>query len=116
VLFRSLCSLSRHIGGEFCIGVFAAHDIKAGTELTYDYRFESIGDDMMKCGCGSARCRGLIGENRKVGDEDEPSDRRRSSSSHARGASGKANSNNKAQPPVKKKVGTFGGLPPWHEI
>jgi len=58
------------INGEFCVGLFALHDISPGAELTYDYRFQSFGEKL-KCWCGSKKCRGLMGENRRV-DEVDP--------------------------------------------
>ena len=39
--------------------IFAATDIKAGTELTYDYAFETD-EEPWKCFCGSKLCRGTI--------------------------------------------------------
>ena len=54
--------------GEFRIGLFALKDIAPGTELTYDYRFESFGP-LQKCLCNSKNCRGFIGLNKK---EDDP--------------------------------------------
>lgn len=84
------------VNGEFCIGVVALEDIKAGTELTYDYKFESVSDDMMKCHCGSTKCRGLIGENRRVEDDS----RSRASGSAATSKGGKK----EAFKPKKKAV------------
>jgi hypothetical protein len=53
------------VNGEFRVGLFALRDIPAGTELTYDYRFEAFGP-MQRCMCGSVNCRGFIGINKKV--------------------------------------------------
>ncbi|KAJ3409815.1 Histone-Lysine N-Methyltransferase ash1l [Chytridiales sp. JEL 0842] len=52
------------VNGEFRVGLFALRDIPAGTELTYDYRFEAFGP-MQRCMCGSIECRGFIGINKK---------------------------------------------------
>ena len=41
------------------LGVFAAMDISAGSELTYDYQFEMAGDPR-PCYCESKVCRGTI--------------------------------------------------------
>lgn len=49
------------VQGELCIGLFTLVDVPAGTELTFDYNFERYGDKPVKCLCGSAQCRGLIG-------------------------------------------------------
>ncbi|KAI9363993.1 hypothetical protein DFJ73DRAFT_620204 [Zopfochytrium polystomum] len=45
------------VQGEYRLGIFAIDDIPAGTELTYDYKFESFGP-LQKCLCGSKKCRG----------------------------------------------------------
>ncbi|KAJ3195155.1 Histone-Lysine N-Methyltransferase ash1l [Entophlyctis luteolus] len=55
------------VEGEFCVGIFADRDIEAGTELTYDYKFESFGP-MKKCLCGGRRCRGFLGLNKNNND------------------------------------------------
>ena len=38
----------------------AKKDIGKGEELTYDYRPILIGNEKLKCNCGSRRCGGLI--------------------------------------------------------
>ncbi|TPX40433.1 histone-lysine N-methyltransferase [Synchytrium endobioticum] len=58
------------VNGEYCIGLFAEHDVPAGTELTYDYRFQPIVEGPMKaCLCGAPRCRGFLGNNKKHREE-----------------------------------------------
>ncbi|KAJ3221064.1 Histone-Lysine N-Methyltransferase ash1l [Clydaea vesicula] len=52
------------VDGEFRIGLFSSKDIKAGSELTYDYKFQAFGQ-MLKCLCGSDICRGFLGNNKK---------------------------------------------------
>ncbi|KAI9015133.1 hypothetical protein BC832DRAFT_523761, partial [Gaertneriomyces semiglobifer] len=52
------------VDGEWCIGVFSTEDIFAGSELTYDYRFQAFGP-MQRCLCGAQNCRGFIGVNKK---------------------------------------------------
>ena len=50
------------VGGELCIGIFALADIPGGSELTFDYQFERDGQETaMRCLCGEANCRGIIG-------------------------------------------------------
>ncbi len=40
---------------------FARSDIKAGQELTYDYRFkEEDTADKLQCECGAPNCRGTL--------------------------------------------------------
>ncbi|KAJ1328602.1 hypothetical protein BSLG_010334 [Batrachochytrium salamandrivorans] len=55
-----------YVGHEFRVGIFATNNISAGTELTYDYRFDSYGP-MQPCLCGAQNCRGFIGVNKKTG-------------------------------------------------
>jgi hypothetical protein len=43
------------------IMVFARRDIPAGTEITYDYKFEiSTSDDLLRCTCGAPNCIGRM--------------------------------------------------------
>lgn len=56
------------VQGEISIGLFTLKDIAAGTELTFDYNFERYGDKPVKCLCGTAACRGLIGGERETAD------------------------------------------------
>ena len=53
------------VNGETRIGIFAIKDIPAGTELTFDYRLDSLGNEKKKCLCGSANCSGYLGERPK---------------------------------------------------
>ncbi|KAJ3260634.1 Histone-Lysine N-Methyltransferase ash1l [Boothiomyces macroporosus] len=56
--------------GECRIGLFASKDIEPGSELTYDYKFESFGP-LQKCMCQSENCRGFIGLNKKEDDDEK---------------------------------------------
>ncbi len=43
------------------VWIIAVRDIKAGEELTYDYKlYDGAEDDPAPCSCGSAMCRGTI--------------------------------------------------------
>jgi SET domain-containing protein len=55
---RAGCSLL------FYVGFIAAQDggIKAGTELTYDYKWDLGAAGAIECMCGAAECRGRIGQ------------------------------------------------------
>ncbi|KAL4440395.1 hypothetical protein ABPG75_003396 [Micractinium tetrahymenae] len=48
--------------------LFAARDIEAGEELTYNYRF--CGQEQLRCNCGAPGCTGLVNE--KPPDHDRP--------------------------------------------
>ncbi|XP_031112629.1 histone-lysine N-methyltransferase ATX2-like isoform X1 [Ipomoea triloba] len=47
--------------GDEHIIIFAKRDIKQWEELTYDYRFFSI-DEQLSCYCGFPRCRGVVND------------------------------------------------------
>jgi len=50
------------VNGDTRIGLFALHDISAGTELVFDYRLQSCsGVEKKPCQCGAARCSKFIG-------------------------------------------------------
>lgn len=50
------------VNGDTRIGLFALHDISAGTELVFDYRLQSCsGVEKKPCQCGAARCSRFIG-------------------------------------------------------
>lgn len=45
--------------GEWRVGIVASRDLVAGEELSYDYNFESFGQDKV-CHCGEKNCRGFL--------------------------------------------------------
>lgn len=49
------------INGEEHIIIFAKREIRQWEELTYDYRFFSI-DEQLACYCGVPRCRGIVND------------------------------------------------------
>lgn len=49
------------VNGNDHIIIFAKRDIKQWEELTYDYRFLSI-DEQLACYCGFPRCRGVVND------------------------------------------------------
>ncbi|KAI8343265.1 hypothetical protein BC941DRAFT_448086 [Chlamydoabsidia padenii] len=59
------------VGKTMRIGIFTKRAIKAGTELTFDYKFERYGAVAQKCYCGEPDCKGYIGGANKVADEEE---------------------------------------------
>lgn len=58
------------VKGKIKIGLFTLKSVKAGTELTFDYKFVRFGKEPQKCLCGESNCTGFIGvssENEKQG-------------------------------------------------
>ncbi|KAF7732147.1 histone methyltransferase set2 [Apophysomyces ossiformis] len=49
------------IGKKMRIGIFTSREVKAGQELTFDYKFERYGAVAQKCYCGEPNCKGYIG-------------------------------------------------------
>ncbi|KAM3586802.1 hypothetical protein VKS41_001857 [Umbelopsis sp. WA50703] len=49
------------IGKTMRIGIFTSRSIKAGEELTFDYKFERYGAVAQPCYCGEPNCKGVIG-------------------------------------------------------
>lgn len=65
--------------GEVRVGIFTAVDVRAGTELVYDYNFEWYGGEKVRCRCGAATCQGFLGsksrafqESAYLWDDDDP--------------------------------------------
>ena len=50
------------VNGDTRVGLFAMEDVKAGHELTFNYQFESMGEQKKHCLCGAKNCSGFIGE------------------------------------------------------
>nr|XP_006812995.1 PREDICTED: histone-lysine N-methyltransferase NSD2-like isoform X2 [Saccoglossus kowalevskii] len=43
------------------VGLFAKRDITAGSELTFNYNLDCLGNEKKKCECGAKNCSGYIG-------------------------------------------------------
>nr|XP_033782742.1 histone-lysine N-methyltransferase, H3 lysine-36 and H4 lysine-20 specific [Geotrypetes seraphini]XP_033782743.1 histone-lysine N-methyltransferase, H3 lysine-36 and H4 lysine-20 specific [Geotrypetes seraphini]XP_033782744.1 histone-lysine N-methyltransferase, H3 lysine-36 and H4 lysine-20 specific [Geotrypetes seraphini] len=49
------------VNGDTRVGLFALCDIKAGTELTFNYNLECLGNGKTVCKCGASNCSGFLG-------------------------------------------------------
>lgn len=52
------------VGGEVVVAIKATKRIPAGTEITYDYRYQShdLPHARTRCCCGTASCTGWLGD------------------------------------------------------
>ncbi|KAI8071625.1 hypothetical protein BC940DRAFT_293312 [Gongronella butleri] len=57
------------VGKTMRIGIFTKQAVKAGTELTFDYKFERYGARPQECFCGESNCKGFIGGASKALDD-----------------------------------------------
>ena len=46
------------VNGDTRVGLFTLRDVAPGTELTFNYQLESVGDIKKKCLCGAKNCSG----------------------------------------------------------
>ncbi|XP_052283595.1 uncharacterized protein LOC127880288 isoform X2 [Dreissena polymorpha] len=62
------CEMQKwNVNGTYHMCLFALKDIEPGTELVYDYNFQSFNHDAQQiCKCGSQDCRGIIGGRRSA--------------------------------------------------
>ncbi|KAI9030141.1 hypothetical protein CLU79DRAFT_425502 [Phycomyces nitens] len=62
------------VGKTMRIGIFTDCPVRAGEELTFDYKFERYGAVAQKCYCAMPNCKGFIGASDKKSDEFEESE------------------------------------------
>ncbi|XP_068207077.1 histone-lysine N-methyltransferase SETD2 isoform X2 [Palaemon carinicauda] len=65
------------VNGELRVGFFAQKMIEAGEEINFDYRLERYGREPQKCYCGTATCRGWLGESPDEKTKEEKEEERR---------------------------------------
>ncbi|KAL4609557.1 histone-lysine N-methyltransferase NSD3-like [Arapaima gigas] len=49
------------VNGDVRVGLFALCDIEAGTELTFNYNLDCLGNGRTSCHCGAENCSGFLG-------------------------------------------------------
>ncbi|XP_013395889.1 histone-lysine N-methyltransferase NSD2-like [Lingula anatina] len=49
------------VNGNIRVGLFASDDIPAGTEFTFNYNLDCLGNEKTVCQCGSPNCSGFLG-------------------------------------------------------
>lgn len=64
------CELQRwNVKGKIRIGIFAIRDIQPNEPLSYDYRFDTREQEIFKCYCGAAKCRGTMAPKKSKNEE-----------------------------------------------
>ncbi|CAJ1074664.1 histone-lysine N-methyltransferase NSD2 [Xyrichtys novacula] len=53
------------VNGDTRVGLFAVCDIPAGTELTFNYNLDCLGNEKTVCRCGAPNCSGFLGDRPK---------------------------------------------------
>uniref|UniRef100_A0A8C5A5B8 Nuclear receptor binding SET domain protein 2 n=1 Tax=Gadus morhua TaxID=8049 RepID=A0A8C5A5B8_GADMO len=54
------------VNGDTRVGLFAVCPIPAGTELTFNYNLDCLGNEKTVCRCGAPNCSGFLGDRPKV--------------------------------------------------
>ncbi|XP_034814085.1 histone-lysine N-methyltransferase NSD2 isoform X2 [Pan paniscus] len=54
------------VNGDTRVGLFAVCDIPAGTELTFNYNLDCLGNEKTVCRCGASNCSGFLGDRPKT--------------------------------------------------
>ncbi|XP_069474036.1 histone-lysine N-methyltransferase NSD3 isoform X2 [Ambystoma mexicanum] len=49
------------VNGDVRVGLFALRDIEQGTELTFNYNLDCLGNGRTECHCGAENCSGFLG-------------------------------------------------------
>uniref|UniRef100_A0A674PM08 Histone-lysine N-methyltransferase, H3 lysine-36 specific n=1 Tax=Takifugu rubripes TaxID=31033 RepID=A0A674PM08_TAKRU len=65
------------VSGDTRVGLFALVDIPAGTELTFNYNLECLGNGKTVCKCGAPNCSGFLGVRPKNNPPSEDKGRKR---------------------------------------
>uniref|UniRef100_A0A8C4ILC7 Nuclear receptor binding SET domain protein 2 n=1 Tax=Dicentrarchus labrax TaxID=13489 RepID=A0A8C4ILC7_DICLA len=53
------------VNGDTRVGLFAVCDIPVGTELTFNYNLDCLGNEKTVCRCGAPNCSGFLGDRPK---------------------------------------------------
>ncbi|KAM9777839.1 histone-lysine N-methyltransferase NSD2 [Neosynchiropus ocellatus] len=77
------------VNGDTRVGLFAVCDIPAGTELTFNYNLDCLGNEKTVCRCGAPNCSGFLGDRPKNGHAAEPKGKRGKRKLKKRRAEGK---------------------------
>ncbi|XP_068194751.1 histone-lysine N-methyltransferase NSD2 isoform X2 [Antennarius striatus] len=64
------------VNGDTRVGLFAVCDIPLGTELTFNYNLDCLGNEKTVCRCGAPNCSGFLGDRPKNGQSAEPKGKR----------------------------------------
>uniref|UniRef100_A0A665XBP7 Histone-lysine N-methyltransferase, H3 lysine-36 specific n=1 Tax=Echeneis naucrates TaxID=173247 RepID=A0A665XBP7_ECHNA len=72
------------VSGDTRVGLFALVDVAAGTELTFNYNLECLGNGKTVCKCGAPNCSGFLGVRPKNNPPSEDKGRKLKRRGHGR--------------------------------
>ncbi|XP_078121806.1 uncharacterized protein nsd1b isoform X2 [Sander vitreus] len=72
------------VSGDTRVGLFALVDVAAGTELTFNYNLECLGNGKTVCKCGAPNCSGFLGVRPKNNPPSEDKGRKMKRRGHGR--------------------------------
>ncbi|XP_061819007.1 uncharacterized protein nsd1b isoform X2 [Nerophis lumbriciformis] len=72
------------VSGDTRVGLFALVDVAAGTELTFNYNLECLGNGKTVCKCGASNCSGFLGVRPKNNPPSDDKGRKLKRRSHGR--------------------------------
>ncbi|XP_068608104.1 histone-lysine N-methyltransferase NSD2 [Brachionichthys hirsutus] len=80
------------VNGDTRVGLFAVCDVPLGTELTFNYNLDCLGNEKTVCRCGAPNCSGFLGDRPKNGHTAEPKGKRLKRKYRKRKAAGRKRS------------------------
>ncbi|XP_070607547.1 histone-lysine N-methyltransferase NSD2 isoform X2 [Erythrolamprus reginae] len=72
------------VHGDTRVGLFAICDVPAGTELTFNYNLDCLGNEKTACKCGAPNCSGFLGDRPKNSSSNASEEKRKKTKRRAR--------------------------------
>uniref|UniRef100_A0A6J0ULI6 Histone-lysine N-methyltransferase NSD2 isoform X1 n=1 Tax=Pogona vitticeps TaxID=103695 RepID=A0A6J0ULI6_9SAUR len=85
------------VHGDTRVGLFAVCDIPAGTELTFNYNLDCLGNEKTVCRCGAPNCSGFLGDRPKNSSSNASDEKARKAKRRARRRKTKSEARKKSE-------------------